>query len=427
MRSDPVAPAVRSSRRRACACVATSLAIATFLAACQRADEEVTPYTRHGSSFGSGGGADVVDPGPLVRFAPPPENPGPGAVLFTVSGEALARAGYGFPPATPDAVAFVDGWEVRFDRLLVTVGGISLSANPDRSPGDPSQTEGQVASAAGPWAVDLHRGGPLTGKAGGGEQSVPIASVEASLDPTQRYAFGYDVVPATLAAQNVNLDAAALAAYAQMIAKGCTVLYDGTATFRGMTCAPSSPVLDGLPPVVHFQLCFQAPTSYLNCQNPDNDPATPFEGEEHQRGIAIRANTFTIAQLTIHTDHPFWESTQHDAPAHFDPLAAHARAPGRTDAGPAEVTLDDLTGVDFTSFTDASGAPLPARSCVTSYTPAAGVLRFDANGVAHQPPAGDPSRGLRDYPDLMTYDLSTQGHLNSDGLCFVRRGYPSPP
>ena len=413
---------MRSERRISWLTVAASTA--ALLVACQRADEEVTPYTRHGSTFGTGSGAEVVDAGPLVRFAPPPENPGPGAVLFTVSGEALARAGYAFPPATPDDVAFVDGWEVRFDHLLVTVGGITLSANPDRSPGDQSQTEGQLASAAGPWAVDLHKGGPLTGKAGGGEQSLPIASVQADLDPTQRYAFGFQVLPATLGAANVNLDGAALGAYTQMIARRCTVLYDGTATFRGGACAPSSPVLDALPSQVHFQLCFQAPTSYLNCQNPDNDPATPEGGEEHQRGIAIRANTFTVAQLTVHTDHPFWDTTQHDAPAHFDPLAARARA---SDAGPAEVTLDDAIGVDFTSFTDASGAPLPARSCVASYTPAAGPLRFDANGVAHQPPSGDPARGLRDYRDLMTYNLSTQGHLNSDGLCFVRREYPSPP
>ena len=30
------------------------------------------------------------------------------------------------------------------------------------------------------------------------------------------------------------------------------------------------------------------------------------------------------------------------------------------------------------------------------------------------------------YYDYMQYDQSTQGHLNSDGLCFVDRHYPSP-
>jgi hypothetical protein len=34
---------------------------------------------------------------------------------------------------------------------------------------------------------------------------------------------------------------------------------------------------------------------------------------------------------------------------------------------------------------------------------------------------------MRDYADYLTYNQSTQGHLNSDGLCFVSRNYPSPP
>lgn len=406
--------------------VALVLGASVALAACQRADEDVTPYTRHGSSFGvaGSGGGEVVDPGPLLRFNPPPENPGPGAVLFTVSGESLALGGYAFPPASAGDVAFVDGWDVHFDRLLVTVGKISLSSNPDRSPGDQSQTEGQVAGVDGPWAVDLHRGGPLAGKAGAGEQSVAIASVSPDLDPTQRYAFGFDVVPATLGAENVNLDAAALAAYGEMIQAGCSVLYEGTARFAGGDCGSTSAPSATLPPEVHFKLCFASPTRYLNCQNPDNDPATPFEGEEHVRGIAIRTNTFTVAQLTIHTDHPFWESTQHDAPAHFDPFAARART---ADAGPAEVTLDDLVGVDFTAFTDRAGRPLAARSCVSSYVAPAGGLYYDAHGVPRQPPGGNPAAGLRDFRDLVTYDQSTQGHLNSDGLCFVQRAYASPP
>ena len=37
-----------------------------------------------------------------------------------------------------------------------------------------------------------------------------------------------------------------------------------------------------------------------------------------------------------------------------------------------------------------------------------------------------PSTSMRDLRDYMTYNQSTQGHLNSDGLCFVKRNYPSP-
>jgi hypothetical protein len=43
-------------------------------------------------------------------------------------------------------------------------------------------------------------------------------------------------------------------------------------------------------------------------------------------------------------------------------------------------------------------------------------MAFDAQSVS----------GLADYDDFATYDQSTQGHLNSDGLCYVDRHYPSP-
>ena len=40
---------------------------------------------------------------------------------------------------------------------------------------------------------------------------------------------------------------------------------------------------------------------------------------------------------------------------------------------------------------------------------------------------GDPATaGLRDYYDFATYNQSTQGHLNADGLCAVIRNYDSP-
>ena len=60
----------------------------------------------------------------------PPTDPGPGGVLFAASGEVLALTGYAFPPATADAAAFVDGWDVHFTRLLVTVGGIPKAMTP---------------------------------------------------------------------------------------------------------------------------------------------------------------------------------------------------------------------------------------------------------------------------------------------------------
>ena len=129
----------------------------------------------------------------------------------------------------------------------------------------------------------------------------------------------------------------------------------------------------------------------------------------------------------MHTDHPFWDSVLHDSPAHFDQFAA--RVVGVAGAGPARVTLEDTVGIDYTAYTDAQGNALDWRYCVEPPTDVhpklVGAMRFDPHGV---PSAidNDPSTGLRDYYDFATYDQSTQGHLNSDGLCYVQRNYPSP-
>jgi hypothetical protein len=358
---------------------------------------------------------------------------GGGTVQFTASGEVLALGGYAFPPAQAGDPIFVDGWEVNFDELLVTLDNITLSENPDKAPTDQSKTDKAVARVKGPWAVDLHKGGPLAGKGGGDEQAVAIATIEnqnlnggAAFDDTVRYAFGFDVVAATAAAKQIKLDATAKDDYATMIDNGWAVLYVGTATWKGGDgCISTNPDYDfgTLPTEVKFKLGFKSPTTYVNCQNPDNDPAAPLGDEEHQRGVQVRSNATTIAQATIHTDHPFWESFQHDTPAHFDQLAASAKKVDDV----FTVTMDDTKGVDFTGFKDAAGDLLPWRSCDPSYTPPdnAKGMHFDALGISYDP-SGDPTKVIRDYLDYMTYDQSTQGHLNSDGLCFVQRHYPSP-
>ena len=369
-----------------------------------------------------------------------PQDPGPGNIWFAASGEVLALTGYSFPPASADSAAFVDGWDVKFTRLLTTVDKIQLSENPDHDIGSQLATGNLVAEVDGPWAVDLSHSDPsyLAGKGGAGEQAVPIAALNSqnknggasfATDGT-RYAFGFDVTTATDQAQNVNLDSAALDDYQAMVKSGCAVLYVGTATFKG------DPKLDGcvtdetktFPQVVNFHLCFKSPTSYINCQNPDNDPAQPISSaEEHQRGIAFLSNSSVIGQVTMHTDHPFWDSVLHDSPAHFDQFAARAIDPG--DGSAANVTLEDTQGVDYTAYTDTAGKPLSWRYCVDPPTDVhpkfTGAMSFDPHGVPAAP-GSNPAKGLRDYYDFATYDQSTQGHLNSDGLCYVQRNYPSP-
>ena len=247
---------------------------------------------------------------------------------------------------------FVDGWEVKFEKFIAVFDRVTLSENPDTNPGDQSQTGKLVAELDGPWAVDLHRGGPLEGKGGSDEQAVAIGVIDnenknggSAFDPAARYAFGFDSVPATTAAKLVNLDAGD-ADYAAMVTRGWNVLYVGTATWKGgASCTSTNASYDfsKLPQTVKFRLGFTTPTSYLDCQNPDNDPAKALGAEEHERGIAIVSNAATIAQVTFHNDHPFWESFVHDTPAHFDQLAALAK---RQADATWLISLDDSKGVD---------------------------------------------------------------------------------
>ena len=360
-------------------------------------------------------------------------------IQLAASGEVLALGGYAYPPASADAVAFADGWEIHFTKFLTTIDKITLSTNPDTSPTDQSQVGRKVAELDGPWAIDLHQGGPLPGKGGTGEQAFPIAVLDnqnlnggQAFDPTVRYAFGFDLVPATAAAKFLQMQSND-PDYQDMINNGWVVLYVGTATWKGD--APGAPACTSsdstntfdftkLPRVVNFRLGFKTPTTYINCQNPDNDPAKGIGGEDHERGVQVKANDTVIAQVTVHTDHPFWESIVHDSPAHFDQLAALATMDA---SGNFNVTMQQTVGVDYTAFKFGS-LPLPWRACAAGYTvpnqnPQMG---FDSQTIPHNP-VGDPATSMRDYFDYMYYNQSTQGHLNSDGLCFVQRHYPSPP
>lgn len=395
---------------------------ATSLLACS--SNSTSPVTPDGGS--TGGGAGDLGAG----------DPGPGGVRFAASGEALALTGYRFPSVQADDPKFVDGWDVKFTRLLTTIDKVTLYDNPDTAPGDQSKVGGVVAQLSGPWAVDLARSEPsyLPGKGGPGELAVPFASVKIGNDgkPLKtdgtRYAFGFDIVAASPGAKMVNVAADASADYAEMARSGCAVLYVGVATFKGNkadpTCYPDD--RKGWPDTVNFRLCFKSPTTYVNCQNSDNDPAKPFDGEEHQRGLAPKGESSVIAQVTIHTDHPFWDSVIHESPAHFDQFAA--RVVGH-DAGTPTVTLESTKIVDYTAYTDEFGRALQWRYCAEPSTSAhaklTGAMKFDPQSVPHAN-GSDPASGLRDFYDFATYNQSTQGHLNSNGLCFVKRNYPSP-
>ncbi|MBX3205236.1 MAG: hypothetical protein KF764_09210 [Labilithrix sp.] len=367
-------------------------------------------------------------------------------LTVTISGEGAALTGFAFPAASSNDLAFVDGWDVKFDRILVTVDGIRLSDNPDTSPTDQAQTGAVVATAKGPWAVDMSKPGAVTdikprtqvspladhdhdghshGATGKDPLAQPLARFDAldgnkSFDPAQRYAFGFDIVGASADAQLTNLDEAAKADYADMLAKGYSVLYVGTATFKGVDCLSSDPSYDfsKLPKTVKFRFGFTSPTTYKNCQNSDLR-GKAFDGEEAQRGVQVSEQGGTVAQITLHVDHPFWSTVDHDAAElFFDQMAAVASPDGT-------LVTEDLAKLDFTSFKDAEGKALPWRSCIAAKPVKSGARRFDSGSVAVNPNAA-PESALRNYADYVTYQQSTQGHLNAAGLCAVERKFAAP-
>jgi hypothetical protein len=313
------------------------------------------------------------------------------------------------------------------------VGNVTLADNPDLVPTDQSQTGAVVARAAGPWAVDLHVPGTLPAAGGEGLATelgwIPNQTERdrAAFAADQRYAFSYEVLPASHDATIVNFagDAETEAAYASMIESGATVLYLGTARFEGGDgCTSSDPSYDfaRIPAAVPFSLSFRTPTRFLNCQNQDNQGA-PLPDEEAERGIAIPAHTSALAQMTLHLEHAWFSATAHDPALRFDALAAQlvGRPPGSV------VTLDDLRNIDPTAVTDTEGTPVPFRSCDGSPLPKGKQLRFDTGSVAVD--RGSPAnQALHDLRDFVDYVQSTQGHLNGgEGLCYVQRRFASPP
>jgi len=149
-----------------------------------------------------------------------------------------------------------------------------------------------------------------------------------------------------------------------------------------------------LPKTVHFRFGFAIPATYVNCQNPDNDPASPIPGEEHQRGVQVKPNTSTIVQLTVHTDHMFWEKLAHEQPLHFDQIAcAYVGIDSPT------ASLADMASLDYTGSIAATAIGC-CRIAGPDYTP-----------VSRRHPLlrrqwCEPARQLRGLPE---YSTSTDG------------------
>lgn len=324
----------------------------------------------------------------------------PRTIRVTITGEAEAQSGFDYTASPPTGErVFVDGWQLRFARVLTTVANVRLN-RPGTTPTDQSSVGPAVFINPRAFAVNLSRPGSITA---GGEASIPLMVISAAegggaLDPAVRYAFSYDLVGAASNATNVNLDERDVAGYDEMLRNGWTWLIEGTATYQGAP-AMMGAVFASYPSAVRFRFGFGADARYVNCHNPDN-------GGDAMPGVAPNANNAVTAQITLHMDHFFWSALGVEDPAlRFDQLAARANAMG-------EVTMRDLAGVAPTNLRDTMNRAVPDRGGQTAgYTPRdANALSFDLGG----------NTGLADLRDFAAFSQRASGHLNSEGLCAVR-------
>ncbi len=444
--------------------------------ACSNTDTGgVRLYTDASAGLGTPPGQTVIrgSGGQTLKSWPPPgvtcrdasqcpPDPGAGSVYVTISGESNAISGYPFPPSSwSTSTYFVDGWELVITEYLVVVDHVRLWSNPNHTPSNQGSLAGmsQVAHLDGPFVVDLHKGGSLTGQGGAPEQATPIGVIAkqndnggTGFDLATTYGFGFSTVPATWDAYNVNLTSEEAADFEVMVQKGYSVFYRGHLTWKGdqsSSGCTSTPVASSGPdggadsgydyaalPSAGIELAFgfATPTDYVNCQN-QSLPGMPNPGENYPRGVQVSPSQSVVAQVTVHMDHPFWESLAENSPVHFDQIAAQYA--GQTSP---IARVEDMVGVPFYAFTDRRGGPLPWRSCApaASYQPPGnGQMRFDTLSVPVDPRGTctgavgadytqDRCPALRDYADYMRFSQSTQGHLNSQGLCFIDRHFPAP-
>lgn len=337
------------------------------------------------------------------------------SVQVSISGESLAETGYDYTamPAEGEPV-FVDGWELRFDHYIVVIGSVQLN-QPGADPTMRSSIGGLVARAEGPWIVDLHNRGPLTGAGGPPETATALTVLTQQMngqpfDPAIRYAFSFATTPATCAMQNVNLSADATGAVNAMLAGGWTKYISGTATYRGrMATAMVDPEFQNYPRVVRFSFGFNDRASYVNCHNPQIGA----EDVAANRGVQVSMMGKVSAQITMHTDHSFWdEADVEGTPLHFDPIAARVPDFGMSPMGMSSVSLDDLQGVMPSALTTRTGMPVRNRGTMTmGVTDNSPPPSYSVNSAAGS---------IRDLREFVIYNTRAQGHLNSDGICFVR-------
>ncbi len=389
---------------------------------------------------------------PLGSFDPgfTPTSPNkPLSVEVTISGELLGEQGLPFSPVNAGDPQFVDGWSVVFNKYIVVIGNVRLTTNATQYADQEMLNTPAVATKAGPYVIDVHQlaSDGFNGFVGadGEEPAAGIFKWDARDDgsafstnpPDSPYAFTYDTVPASYPVTQVNLTQDDLLVYDKMVQKGWDKYIDATATYVAAGKYPDAAIeskFEALAggtvdatgaythaPQVRFVFGWNDATTNFNCINPNNGNMD--EADLANRGIIPDTNGAVIAQVTIHTDHVFWDKLkQEGTPLRMDHIAAWAAAD--TTATPLDLAT---LGTKPLATTFADGSPLPDRA--PFLTNPAGAFTSDQTDPSHVTLDldGVPASNIKGLSNFMAFSAQSQTHLNANGLCYVKGQNASDP
>ncbi len=359
----------------------------------------------------------------------------PNTLSVTFSGETLAISGLPYTPNLPGDPVFVDGWSVKFSEYLAVVDHVQLNTNPTASE-IWTQMGPVVATKQGPFIIDAHRCYGILGKDGVEPASALFAwntlDDGSSFDTSARYAFSYELVQATYPAISVNLPMEELADYDLMVKNHWSKLVRGSAQHDAQGSyddtgnpqyAAAQASFAALPVEINFAFGWDDHTQIINCINTDNGNGA--EDNLNNRGVQTNNNGTYIAQITIHTDHVFWDTLLHEGvPLRLDPVVAFA-PPATTALDP--FFINDLTQGLATVFQSDAGTTLPDRG---PYMTGNGLPSFISDQENPYQVIMNTS-GINvvpnQYPDFMAFSAQSQAHLNAQGLCYVVGQHASDP
>ena len=275
-------------------------------------------------------------------------------------GRGAGAEGYQFPPANAGDPAFVDGWDVHFTRLLTTVDNITLSNGPDVSPGDQSlhgarrrQGDRPLGGRPGAQRSELPAGQGRPGRGGGADRGALTPELPAGEQRRLRHQRRESL---RLRLRRRSRDderderqpghGRAWPTTRRWRRKGARCSTSARRRSKGRRpAAPARRQLrrrhPAIPPSTVRASGRSRATSCRSASASSRRPRTSTartpttirrwrsRARSMSAGSSSRPTRSVVGQVTIHTDHPFWDSVLHDSPAHFDQFAARVAGMGR--------------------------------------------------------------------------------------------------